>query len=82
MSHIRRWARAYYNLSPIFQDNLFQKPGNEALVAINPRLFSAYLIKMTKQKVYTKEKIGELMNNYYSKPNYWTSYTLKLLSAS
>jgi hypothetical protein len=79
MSNLRRWARAYYNLSPIFHDSLFQKAGNEALAAINPRLFAAYCIKMAKQNIYTKEKINELVKQYFSVPNYWTTYTLQLL---
>lgn len=54
MSNLKRWARTYYHLSPIFNHNLFNKPGNEKLVAINPRLFAAYCIKMNKDKIYTE----------------------------
>lgn len=72
MSNIRRWARTYYNLSPIFKDSLFQKPGNEALVAINPRLLAAYCIKMTKDNIYNKEKALHIVEEYFSQQNYWT----------
>ena len=43
---MKRWAKVYYNLSPIYKDILFSQPGNEVLVSINPRLLAAYCMKM------------------------------------
>lgn len=55
MSVIRKWARRiYYNISPIYQDDQFSRPGNEAVMAIHPRLFAAYCLRMNKTHLYTK----------------------------
>jgi hypothetical protein len=80
MSNIKRWARTYYNLSPIFKDIRFQKAGNEELVAIHPRLFAAYCIRMNKEKIYNKDKVIQLVLKFFNKQNYWTEYTQKLMS--
>ena len=77
---IKRWAKVYYNISPIYKDTLFNQPGNEELASINPRLLAAYCIKMNLQKHYSIDRIKGILDKYYEgKTNYWIDFTKKIL---
>jgi hypothetical protein len=52
MLQVKRWAKQYLMLSPIFKHHIFNLPNNEHIMSVNPRLLSAYCLKMFKNKHY------------------------------
>jgi hypothetical protein len=54
MTNLKKWGSNYLKISPIFNNEIMNQPGQEKLMAINSRLFAMYCLNMMKRKEYNK----------------------------
>jgi hypothetical protein len=64
MNEVKRWAKQYLALSPLFKSKLFSQPNNEHIMRINSLLFASYSLKMYKNSFYDREKVVSLLDGY------------------
>ena len=77
---MKRWAKQYLMLSPIFKHNIFNLPNQEHVMRVNPRLLSAYCLRMFKYKHYSRTQITGILQSYNPQPNcYWNNYVYSII---
>lgn len=80
MNEVKRWAKTYLFISPIFRSHLFRQPNREAIMKINSQLTAAYALKMYKHAHYDRARALTVINNNF--PNcrqYWSLLSRYLL---
>lgn len=81
MNEVKRWAKTYLLVSPLFRSVLFQQPNKEHIMRINFQLTAAYALKMYKYSLYDRQKSLDLLHNCATNHNqYWTALSHSLLN--
>jgi hypothetical protein len=81
MNELKRWAKTYLLVSPLFRSHLFEQPRKEHIMKINFQLSAAYAIKMYKYCHYNQQQALEVLhNNHFNHKQYWTVLSHSLLS--